>query len=65
MPATLIFYEGPSRLAAALADMREMLGDRPAAVARELTKRHEEMRRGPLSALAELITAAIRRAARW
>jgi len=52
LPATLIFYEGPSRLAAALADLRETLGDRPSAVARELTKRHEEVRRGSLSALA-------------
>ncbi len=52
LQATLIFYEGPSRLAAALVDLREILGDRPAAVARELTKRHEEVRRGSLSALA-------------
>lgn len=52
LPVTLIFYEGPSRLAAALADLRETLGDRPAAVGRELTKRHEEVRRGTLSALA-------------
>jgi 16S rRNA (cytidine1402-2'-O)-methyltransferase len=51
--ATLVFFEGPSRLAAALADMRDVLGDRDAAVARELTKRHEELRRGPLSGLAE------------
>lgn len=50
--ATLIFYEGASRLAAALADMAEMLGDREAAVARELTKLHEELRRGSLPALA-------------
>ncbi len=55
LPATLIFYEGPSRLAAALADLRETLGDRPAAIARELTKRHEEIRRGSLSALADLL----------
>lgn len=52
LAATLIFYEGPSRLAAALEDMAEMLGDRPAAVARELTKHHEEMRRGSLAPLA-------------
>ena len=52
LAATLVFYEGPSRLAACLGDMAEMLGDRPAAVGRELTKRHEEMRRGTLSALA-------------
>ncbi|HXP04345.1 MAG TPA: 16S rRNA (cytidine(1402)-2'-O)-methyltransferase [Stellaceae bacterium] len=52
VPATLIFYEGPSRVGAALADMGDILGDRPAAIGRELTKRHEEMRRGALSALA-------------
>ena len=52
LAATLIFYEGPSRLAASLADMAEILGDRPAALARELTKLHEEVRRDRLSALA-------------
>jgi 16S rRNA (cytidine1402-2'-O)-methyltransferase len=50
---SLIFFEGPSRLAGALADMAEVLGDRLAAVARELTKRHEEVRRDRLAALAE------------
>jgi len=52
LPASLIFYEGPSRIAASLADMCEVLGDRPAAIARELTKRHEEVRRDSLAALA-------------
>jgi 16S rRNA (cytidine1402-2'-O)-methyltransferase len=52
LAATLVFYEAPHRLAEALADMAEMLGDRPAAVARELTKRFEEIRRGTLAALA-------------
>jgi 16S rRNA (cytidine1402-2'-O)-methyltransferase len=52
LAATLIVFEGPSRLAAALADMADILGDRPAAVARELTKRHEEVRRGRLAELA-------------
>jgi 16S rRNA (cytidine1402-2'-O)-methyltransferase len=52
VPASLIFYESPKRLAASLQAMAEILGDRPAAVARELTKRHEETRRGRLSALA-------------
>jgi 16S rRNA (cytidine1402-2'-O)-methyltransferase len=51
--ATLVFFEGPSRLAASLSDLTEILGDRKAAVARELTKRYEEVRRGRLSALAE------------
>src|SRR4051794_13980635 len=58
LDATLIFFEGPSRLAAALADMDETLGCREAAVARELTKRHEEIRRGPLGALARHYRAA-------
>jgi len=53
LAATLIFYEGPPRLAASLADMAEILGERNAAVARELTKRHEEIRRGSLGVLAE------------
>ena len=53
LAATLIFFEGPSRLAASLADMAEILGERSAAVARELTKRHEEIRRASLGALAE------------
>jgi 16S rRNA (cytidine1402-2'-O)-methyltransferase len=52
LDATLVFYEGPSRLAACLSDMAAALGDRDAAIARELTKRHEEVRRGRLSALA-------------
>ncbi|MDT8345650.1 MAG: 16S rRNA (cytidine(1402)-2'-O)-methyltransferase [Thermohalobaculum sp.] len=51
--ATLVFYESPRRLAAALADMATVLGAaRPAAVARELTKLHEEVWRGPLGTLA-------------
>ena len=51
--ATLIFYEAPQRLGASLADMAEILGiHRPAAVARELTKFYEEMRRGTLGELA-------------
>lgn len=50
--ATLVILEAPPRLAASLADMAEILGDRAAAVCRELTKLFEEVRRGPLSALA-------------
>ena len=53
VPASMIFYETGPRLAEALADMAAMLGDRPAAVARELTKLHEEVRREGLLALAE------------
>jgi 16S rRNA (cytidine1402-2'-O)-methyltransferase len=54
LPATLIFYESPHRVAATLADLTATLGpDRPACVARELTKTHEEFVRGSLGALAE------------
>ena len=49
---TLIFFEGPSRLAASLADMAVVLGEREAVVARELTKLFEEVRRGTLADLA-------------
>lgn len=53
LAATLVFYEAPHRLAETLAAMAEALGaDRPAAVARELTKRFEEVRRGTLGELA-------------
>jgi 16S rRNA (cytidine1402-2'-O)-methyltransferase len=52
LSATLIFYEAPHRLAETLADLQASFGDRPAAVARELTKRFEEIRRGPLPSLA-------------
>jgi 16S rRNA (cytidine1402-2'-O)-methyltransferase len=46
---TMVFFEAPHRTAAALGAMAEALGDdRPAAVCRELTKTHEEVRRGPL-----------------
>lgn len=52
VPGTLIFFEAPSRVAETLADLNSVLGDRPAAVTRELTKLHEEIRRGTLSGLA-------------
>jgi len=52
LDATLVFFEGPSRLAASLGDMAAVLGDRLAAIGRELTKRHEEMRHGRLAELA-------------
>lgn len=52
IPGTLIFLESAKRLAASLADMNEVLGSRPAAVGRELTKFYEEIRRGPLDDLA-------------
>jgi 16S rRNA (cytidine1402-2'-O)-methyltransferase len=53
VPGTLIFYEAPHRLAETLRDALETLGEREAVVARELTKLHEEIRRGRLSELAE------------
>jgi len=53
IPATLIFYEAPHRLAGTLNDAHSILGEREAVVARELTKLHEELRRGKLSELAE------------
>jgi 16S rRNA (cytidine1402-2'-O)-methyltransferase len=49
-PRTLVAFEAPHRLLAALADLEAALGDRPVAVARELTKLHEEIYRGPASA---------------
>ena len=52
VPSTLVFFEAPHRLAEALQDLAELLGDRPAAVARELTKLFEEVRRAPLGDLA-------------
>jgi 16S rRNA (cytidine1402-2'-O)-methyltransferase len=58
LKASLIFFEAPSRLAAALADMAAVLGDRDAAVARELTKLFEEVRRDRLTALAAHYDAA-------
>lgn len=55
--STLIFYESPHRIAQALTDAREILGERQAAVARELTKLHEEIVRGCLSELAARFAA--------
>lgn len=52
VPATLVFYESPKRLPDMLAAAEEVLGDREAAVCRELTKKFEETRRGRLSELA-------------
>jgi 16S rRNA (cytidine1402-2'-O)-methyltransferase len=47
----LVLFEAPTRLATTLSDLVAVLGERPAAVARELTKLHEEIRRGPLAEL--------------
>jgi 16S rRNA (cytidine1402-2'-O)-methyltransferase len=55
--ATIVLHEAPHRLVETLIDCRDVLGDRRAAVARELTKRFEEVRRDDLSALAGHYTA--------
>jgi len=52
IPSTLVFYEAPHRIAGTLSDAHEILGEREAVVARELTKLHEEILRGRLSELA-------------
>jgi len=53
VPGSLVFYEAGSRIAAMLGDLAGRLGDRPAAVCRELTKLHEEIARGSLAELAQ------------
>jgi 16S rRNA (cytidine1402-2'-O)-methyltransferase len=53
IPASLVLFEGGSRIGATLADLAEVLGEREAAICRELTKLHEEVRRAPLPALAD------------
>jgi len=57
LTCSLIFFEAPQRLAESLRDMCDVLGDRPAAVARELTKLHEEVRRDNICALADMFAA--------
>ncbi|MCZ2391169.1 MAG: 16S rRNA (cytidine(1402)-2'-O)-methyltransferase [Acidobacteria bacterium] len=52
IPATLVFYETPHRIVSSLRDCADVLGDRNASVGRELTKLHEETRRGTLTELA-------------
>ena len=57
IPATLAFYESPKRIAATLKDAASTLGgDRGAALARELTKKFEEVRRGTLDELLDSVT---------
>ena len=58
VPATLVIYEAPHRLVETLDDLAGLLGARPAAVARELTKKFEEVRRGDLVQLAQQYRAA-------
>jgi 16S rRNA (cytidine1402-2'-O)-methyltransferase len=61
LPHTLVFFEAPLRLRSFLGDALAVLGDRPLAVARELTKLHEEIWRGRISAyLAEAAAGAPR-----
>ncbi|MHB1162411.1 MAG: 16S rRNA (cytidine(1402)-2'-O)-methyltransferase [Chloroflexota bacterium] len=57
LPFTLVVFEAPHRVLATLADMEELLGDRPAAAARELTKLHEEVVRGTISYLRSVFEA--------
>ncbi len=58
---TAIFFESPHRVAATLADLADVFGaDRPAAACRELTKTHEEVRRGSLGELAEWASGGVR-----
>ena len=58
--AQLVFYEAPQRLHETLLTLRAALGDRPALVARELTKLHEELARGKLSQLAQHFRGEVR-----
>lgn len=54
---TLVFYESPKRLARLVQELLNVLGDRPAVMARELTKIHEEIVNSPLSALAQTLSS--------
>jgi 16S rRNA (cytidine1402-2'-O)-methyltransferase len=58
--AQLVFYESPQRLHDTLLELQATLGDRPALVARELTKLHEELARGTLSELAQHFAGDVR-----
>ncbi|HET8733535.1 MAG TPA: ribosomal RNA small subunit methyltransferase I, partial [Anaeromyxobacteraceae bacterium] len=60
VPATLVLFEAGNRAAATLADLEAALGDRMAALARELTKLHEEIGRGRLSELRARFAGALR-----
>ena len=57
---TLIFYEAPHRLRDALDDIHELLGNREAVLAREVSKIHEEFLRGPISELVRALGGDVR-----
>jgi 16S rRNA (cytidine1402-2'-O)-methyltransferase len=57
LPHTLIFYQSPQRLTIFMAELIEALGDRPAVLAREMTKVHEEYLRAPLSEIVATLEA--------
>ena len=58
VPATIVFYDSPRRIVATLSDCLEILGDRQAVIARELTKLHEEFSREKLSGLLDKFSSA-------
>ncbi|MGF1463239.1 MAG: 16S rRNA (cytidine(1402)-2'-O)-methyltransferase [Maricaulaceae bacterium] len=58
-PATLVAFETPARAGETLLDLADQLGDRPAALCRELTKRFEEVRRGRLRTLAQAVSEGV------
>jgi 16S rRNA (cytidine1402-2'-O)-methyltransferase len=59
-PCTLVLFEAGNRTAGTLGDLARALGDRPAAVAREITKLHEEIARGTLAALSARLAGGVR-----
>jgi 16S rRNA (cytidine1402-2'-O)-methyltransferase len=59
-PETLVLFESPNRVGVTLRALSETFGERPACVARELTKRHEEWARGTLAELAERFAGGAR-----
>ena len=61
LPYTLVFLEAPHRLLASLKDLRVVLGNRPAAITRELTKRFEEIRRGTLEEVLDYFNSQLPR----
>lgn len=56
-PRTIILYESPHRVLKTLAELNAILGDRQVVVARELTKKFEEIVRGPLSSVLKLLSS--------